>query len=248
MMRRETGRVSSFFSLLARGYIRRAPPTGRDSALKAVLVAKPPKTPLPESNLRRDGGHRARAAGDELWICRAGVSGRIHRSTRVYWKGAEYRALAVAPCSRPAPIRLRWGTRMSEQSAPFVFRNADRLPRPEPSDRGRCYDPERQLWVDSATREAWVLHQARLQQDARSSTRFGETLQTRTAEGIDKSEGVQATEVGETMITRTSERPDEGEAVSASEFGETLITKTSEDPDQSEGLGSFQGSPYRASA
>lgn len=137
---------------------------------------------------------------------------------------------------------------MSETSAPFVFRDADRLPKPEPSDRGSSYDPRRQLWTDDETGEALVRHQAQLQRGGRSSTRFGETLITQTTEGVDKSEGVTATEVGETMITRTSERPDEGEAVGASEFGETLITKTSEEPDQSEGLGSFKGSPYRVSA
>lgn len=137
---------------------------------------------------------------------------------------------------------------MSEQSTPFVFRDADRLPTSEALDRGRSYDPKRQLWIDDETGEAWVLYQARLQQGDRSRTRYGETLITQTTEGIDESEGVQATEVGETMITRTSERPDESEAVGASEFGETLITKTSEEPDQSGGLGSFQGSPYRVSA
>lgn len=136
---------------------------------------------------------------------------------------------------------------MGSQAVPFVFRNPDRLSSRGTPDQDRSYDPNRQLWIDEDSGEAWVLQQARLQQGARLPTRYGETLITQTTEGIDKSEGVQATQVGETMITRTSERPDESEAVGASDFGETLVTKTSEGIDQQEVMGSFRGSPYRVS-
>lgn len=77
---------------------------------------------------------------------------------------------------------------MGTKSAPFVFRDADRLPSAGPSDRDRSYDPERQLWIDDESGEAWVLRQAQLQQDARARTQYGETLITQTTEGSDKSE------------------------------------------------------------
>lgn len=64
---------------------------------------------------------------------------------------------------------------------------------------------------------------------------LGETLLTKTREGVDQSEGVRVSEFGETISTRTAEGTDQRE-FRASDFGETVMTATSEGVDQSEKL------------
>lgn len=120
---------------------------------------------------------------------------------------------------------------------PFVLRGMRQLPtEPRPGPE-HVYDRVRQIWICAYTGKPLVLKHVDYNRSARAlSSEFGETILTKTSEGVDQTESTRASEFGETVVTRTSEGQDQTEGIRASEFGETVITETREGVDQVEGI------------
>ncbi|WP_313242381.1 hypothetical protein [Stenotrophomonas sp.] len=114
---------------------------------------------------------------------------------------------------------------------PFVLKSRKPIPGHVP-DPSRVFDPKRQLWILRDSGLPVVSEHAR--PNSRQRSDWGETVMTKTSEGIDQSEGTRASDWGETVMTETSEGVDQSESVRASDFGETVVTATSEGHDQSE--------------
>ncbi|MEK7315645.1 MAG: hypothetical protein AAB011_05655 [Candidatus Eisenbacteria bacterium] len=134
---------------------------------------------------------------------------------------------------------------------PFVLRARKPLPResaPSPEIR---FDEELQLWMNRATGHALVSEYAAGGREDGFASDFGETIMTRTREGVDQTEGAGVSDLGETIVTKTQEGIDTTERVAfllseeaasptshslaSSKFGETIITMTREGRDQGEG-------------
>lgn len=119
----------------------------------------------------------------------------------------------------------------SQSHEPFVLRARKRIPGRVP-DSSRIFDTRRQLWLFKESGLPVVSELTRPSTHERSA--WGETILTKTSEGVDQSEGSQASDWGETVMTETSEGIDQSETVISSNFGETVVTATSEGLDQSE--------------
>lgn len=116
---------------------------------------------------------------------------------------------------------------------PFILKGATKIPDEDAPTEGQLYDSELQLWIDTRTgvplvsaavatkicglhkepAEDYLVNADSAQTPAINASPFGETVLTRTSEGVDQSE-----------VT----------AFSASPFGETLHTATVESVDNSE--------------
>lgn len=114
---------------------------------------------------------------------------------------------------------------------PFVLKSRKPIPGHVP-DPSRVFDPMRQLWIFRDSGLPVVAEHVR--PNSRQRSDWGETVTTKTSEGIDQSEGTRASDWGETVMTETSEGVDQSESVRASDCGETVVTATSEGHDQSE--------------
>lgn len=119
----------------------------------------------------------------------------------------------------------------ASRGQPFVLKSRKPIPG-RVRDPSRVFDPKRQLWILRDSGLPVVAERARPHGSRQSD--WGETVMTKTSEGIDQSEGTHASDWGETIMTETSEGVDQSESVRASDFGETVVTATSEGHDQSE--------------
>lgn len=116
---------------------------------------------------------------------------------------------------------------------PFVLKSRKPIPGHVP-DPSRVFDPMRQLWISRDSGLPVVAEHVR--PNSRQRSDWGETITTRTSEGVDQSEVTRASDWGETVTTKTSEGIDQSEGTRASEWGETVMTETSEGVDQSESV------------
>ena len=120
---------------------------------------------------------------------------------------------------------------------PFVLRTRRRLPAETAPGEDMRFDTRRQLWVNVTGQP--VVAEYASQSAASTASPFGETINTRTHEGIDQTERAGASNLGETIVTKTHEGIDSTERASAlplaSKFGETILTSTHEGVDQTEG-------------
>ena len=113
----------------------------------------------------------------------------------------------------------------------ILFRFKEPIPgKSEP--KSVCYDNDRQIWVDKQTKQPFVETF-----NNQKCSNYGETIITKTNEGVDQSEVLSSSDLGETISTATNEGIDQREIVnqdSSTDFGETIITRTSEGVDQRE--------------
>lgn len=120
---------------------------------------------------------------------------------------------------------------------PFVLRTRRRLPAEVLPGDDLVFDSGLQLWMNRSSGMPVVSEYA-AQTTRVEASQFGETIGTRTREGVDQTERVSASNLGETIVTKTSEGIDSTERTSslvASQFGETIHTATHEGVDQTEG-------------
>src|SRR5262249_24292094 len=115
----------------------------------------------------------------------------------------------------------------------FILLSRKQLPPDESPSQDKVYDDRLQLWINRQSGLPVIEHLKNQKQ-----TQFGETVETRTREGIHQPEGamLEASRFGETTLTDSGEGADQPERASldASRYGETLLTKTREGADQAE--------------
>lgn len=132
--------------------------------------------------------------------------------------------------------------RTVETSEPLALRHRRRVTGEGNPSEDELYDESGQLWVSVSSGKPLV----RLYQEARSASldsRFGETIVTKTSEGLDQAERL-STQFGETAMTRPHEGVDQQEALGATRFGETIITETREGLDQGEALATIKSAAH----
>lgn len=106
---------------------------------------------------------------------------------------------------------------------PLVLKGRFVLPpdsEPQPSEQ---YNPERQIWVDTATDRPLI----ETLRATGGPTPFGETVSTESREGADQSEitALVTSQFGETMMTKSQEGHDQtGESPMVSTMDETMNT------------------------
>ena len=115
-----------------------------------------------------------------------------------------------------------------EPEIPFVARRRTPLRSDPKAGPEHHYDPLQQLWVSADSGEPLVVRHIRAARSALGGSQFGETVVTRSSEGVDQSEG-RIDEDSDTSGARAA-----ATVLSASEFGETMVTESGEGTDQSE--------------
>lgn len=116
---------------------------------------------------------------------------------------------------------------------PLVLKGRFTLPFDSEPSQSEQYDPELQIWMDTATGRPLI----EALRSAVGPTPFGETVTTESREGADQSEitAFVASQFGETMITKGQEGHDQtGESPMVSTAGETTNTYTREGVDTTE--------------
>lgn len=116
---------------------------------------------------------------------------------------------------------------------PLVLKGRFTLPTDSEPSQSEQYDPEFQIWMDTATGRPLIEALC----SAGGPTPFGETVTTESREGADQSEitALIASQFGETMITKSQEGHDQtGESPVVSTAGETTNTYTREGVDTTE--------------
>ena|SRR5690349_13532446 len=140
---------------------------------------------------------------------------------------------------------------MKRGMVPFVLRGRKPLPPEAPLNADFSFHAELQLWINRTTGRPVVSEYVARTDSTNVSSGFGETITTRSREGVDQTEGVRASDLGETICTKTQEGTDKTERAAdasledvsvpvrgsflGSKFGETIITMTREGKDQGEG-------------
>ena len=116
---------------------------------------------------------------------------------------------------------------------PLVLKGRFTLPPDSEPSQSEQYDPECQIWIDTATGRPLI----ETLRAAGGPTPFGETMTTESREGADQSEitALVASQFGETMVTKSQEGHDQtGESPMVSTVGETTNTYTREGVDTTE--------------
>lgn len=116
---------------------------------------------------------------------------------------------------------------------PFILKGATKIPDEDAPTEGHSYDSDLQLWVDTRTGVPLV--------SAAVATKDCELRKAHAEEYLVNTDSaparpMKASPFGETLLTRTTEGIDQSEATafSASPFGETLHTATAESADNPE--------------
>lgn len=119
----------------------------------------------------------------------------------------------------------------SDAPVPFVARCRKLLTTPTPPGSEHQYDSSKQIWVCARTGVPLVLLHAQQDVSSLAASEFGETTLTKTAEGVDQSEGRLDADCPSVSLHYRG--------VMASPFGETTLTETGEGADQAERIVSF---------
>ena len=137
--------------------------------------------------------------------------------------------------------RLRAEARTANSiMTPFILKGATKIPDEEAPTEGQLYDSELQLWIDTRTgvplvsaavatkacepdkecAEEYLVNSDSARTPPMTASQFGETLLTRTSEGVDQSEATafSASPFGETGHTATVESVDNPETVTAQQI------------------------------
>lgn len=112
---------------------------------------------------------------------------------------------------------------MERSQVPFVAWESTKLRADQEPAPDHQYDPKRQLWIERESGRPLVSQRRDRPAATFQASEFGETLLTKTSEGVDQTESRPAIHLDD----RQTE-------LSASEFGETVLTRTHEGVDQSE--------------
>jgi hypothetical protein len=115
-----------------------------------------------------------------------------------------------------------------ETGIPFVARHRTPLRSDPKAGPEHYYDPLEQLWVSADSGEPLVMRHIGTARSALGGSQFGETMMTKTSEGVDQSEG-RVDEDSDSSGARAA-----APVLSASQFGETTLTESGEGTDQSE--------------
>lgn len=119
-----------------------------------------------------------------------------------------------------------------ESGVPFVARHRTAIPGRESASSADRYDTFQQLWVNADSGEPLVNQCNERRNAGVTATQFGETMMTKTMEGVDQAEG-QAngnSHRAPADLIHAGER----RLLTASPFGETMMTESGEGADQSE--------------
>src|SRR3546814_13867491 len=107
---------------------------------------------------------------------------------------------------------------------PVVLKSRKPIPGHVP-DPSRLFDPKRQLWILRDSGLPVVSEHAR--PNSRQRSDWGETITTRSSEGVGQSEVTPASDRGETVRTQTPQGLAQSEGTRPSHSGETGLTDTS---------------------